>query len=296
MKIAIDEHRFEIYTMQKYTQGVMQMKVLPIIDPGFKNLIPPLSTEEREQLEQNIITARKCHDAIILWEGIIVDGHNRYEICKKHGIEFEVKEIELPSKEAAMVWILENQLARRNLTDAMRIEVALLKEDVLREKAKKNQSRGGGDRMSSLAIDQPLNDTNSFSEALRTKTTSPKDDNLNVREALAADANVSKGTLNSYLEVKQHASPELLAQVKSGKVKIGTARRMLTKEVLKQLNRADKMYKFIEDTLLASEKNENAFEREGPLTIDTLHASLINLSDQLRKLICKLKEAPNVPA
>jgi len=272
------------------------MKVLPTINPDFKDLIPPLSPEEREQLEQNIVAARKCHDAITLWEGTIIDGHNRYEICKKHGIEFQIKEIQLPSKEAAMIWILENQLARRNLTDAMRIEVALLKEEILRQKAKKNQSRGGGDRMNSPVADQPLNDTNSFSEALRTKTTSPTNDNLNVREALAADANVSKGTLNSYLEVKQHASPELLAQVKSGKVKINTARRMLAKEVLKQLSRADKMYNFIEKTLQASVENENAFEHEGPLCKDVLRFSLTNLSDQLRELICKLKEAPNVPA
>ena len=268
------------------------MKVLPTINPIFKDLIPPLSQEEREQLEQNIVAARKCHDAIILWEGTIVDGHNRYEICKKHGIEFEIKEIQLPSKEAAMVWILENQLARRNLTDAMRIEVALLKEEILRDRAKKNQSRGGGDRMSSPAVDQPLNDTNSFSEALLTKTTSPKNDNLNVRETLAADASVSEGTLQNYFEVKQHASPELLTQVKSGKVKISTAHRILTKEVLKQLNRADKMYSYIESTLQAS--NDNAFE--GPVCKDVLHFNLTSLSDQLRELIRKLKEAPNVPA
>ena len=45
------------------------MFALPRVDPEFKSLIPPLAADEREQLEQNILQARKCHDAIILWEG-----------------------------------------------------------------------------------------------------------------------------------------------------------------------------------------------------------------------------------
>ena len=65
------------------------MSILPNIDPEFKGLIPPLQADEREQLEQNILQACKCHDAIVLWDGKIIDGHNRYEICVKHGIEFE---------------------------------------------------------------------------------------------------------------------------------------------------------------------------------------------------------------
>ena len=101
------------------------MFALPQIDPELKSLIPPLSIEERIQLEQNILQARKCRDAIVLWQGIIIDGHNRYEICVKHGIEFEIIELPLPSREAAMVWILDNQLGRRNLHAAAKIELAL---------------------------------------------------------------------------------------------------------------------------------------------------------------------------
>ena len=96
------------------------------ISPGFKALIPPLTPEEYIQLEQNIL-AQGCRDPIVLWRGTIVDGHNRYEICTKHGIEYKTVKLRLPSRDAAKIWILENQLGRRNLTDAMRIELAARK-------------------------------------------------------------------------------------------------------------------------------------------------------------------------
>jgi len=94
------------------------------IDSDFKRIIPPLSPDEFKQLEDNILSTNHCRDPIITWGNIIVDGHNRYEICQKHGIAFEVAKIHFASKDAALLWIVENQLGRRNLNDAMRIEMA----------------------------------------------------------------------------------------------------------------------------------------------------------------------------
>ena len=54
------------------------------IEPDFKNLIPPLTEEERQQLEDSIVQSRHCRDALVVWGKTIVDGHNRYEICRKH--------------------------------------------------------------------------------------------------------------------------------------------------------------------------------------------------------------------
>ncbi len=64
-----------------------------IINPKFKELIPLLSSEEYEGLEKSIII-EGCRDALILWNKAIVDGHNRYEICTKHGIKFKIIEKE----------------------------------------------------------------------------------------------------------------------------------------------------------------------------------------------------------
>ena len=122
------------------------MFTFPRVDPEFKAIIPPLLAEEREQLESNLLTSRKCRDAIILWDGVIIDGHNRFELCMKHGIEFKIEEMPFSSREEARLWIIENQLGRRNLTDAARIELALTKAEMLKEQAKLNQSLAGQER------------------------------------------------------------------------------------------------------------------------------------------------------
>ena len=87
------------------------------IEPELKNLIPPLSTDERRQLETNLIK-EGCRDPLVVWarHDILLDGHNRLEICSQHGIDFQTVEIELPDWEAARNWIINNQLSRRNLT------------------------------------------------------------------------------------------------------------------------------------------------------------------------------------
>jgi len=103
-----------------------------IIDGCFKRLIPPLSEDELQQLEQNIL-AEGCRDAIIVWKGRIADGYNRYAICKKHNIPFQVKVLRLTSRGAVTLWIIDNQLGRRNLTDANRIELAIQRAEILRQ-------------------------------------------------------------------------------------------------------------------------------------------------------------------
>lgn len=85
------------------------------IDPEFQSLIPPLTDEERSQLERNLLSDG-CRDPIVVWEGIILDGHNRYEICTRQKIDFNTVPISLPSREAAEDWIDANQLGRRNLS------------------------------------------------------------------------------------------------------------------------------------------------------------------------------------
>ena len=84
------------------------------INPEFKALIPPLSTEERQQLENNIVTDG-CRDPLVVWDGVLLDGHNRFEICTKHKLPFCIETVELVSHEAAVNWIINNQLGRRNL-------------------------------------------------------------------------------------------------------------------------------------------------------------------------------------
>ena len=75
------------------------------IDPEFKALIRPLRREEYRQLELNL-SIDGCREPLVAWGDIIVDGHNRYEICNRLGIPYAVCQIEFDSREAAIAWIL----------------------------------------------------------------------------------------------------------------------------------------------------------------------------------------------
>ena len=87
-----------------------------IIDKEFKSLIPPLTKEEYNNLEESL-RAEGCRDPITLWNDIIVDGHNRYEICSRWDIPFRMVYKGFSSRHEAISWICLNQLARRNISE-----------------------------------------------------------------------------------------------------------------------------------------------------------------------------------
>ena len=87
-----------------------------IIDPEFRGLIRPLDVDEQQRLEASLLV-EGCRDALLVWRGILIDGHNRHEICLRLGIPFRMQEVFLAddTREGAMAWAIDNQLARRNL-------------------------------------------------------------------------------------------------------------------------------------------------------------------------------------
>ncbi len=88
------------------------------IDPEFAEKIPPLTPEEFEQLEANILAEGTVLNPLIVWDGVIVDGHNRYKIIQAHPeIGFTTHEKQFADRYEAIIWICRNQLGRRNLTD-----------------------------------------------------------------------------------------------------------------------------------------------------------------------------------
>ena len=88
------------------------------IDPEFAEKIPPLTPEEFEQLEANILAEGTVLSPLIVWNGVIVDGHNRYKIIRAHPeISFTTHEKKFADRYEAIIWICRNQLGRRNLTD-----------------------------------------------------------------------------------------------------------------------------------------------------------------------------------
>lgn len=91
------------------------------IDPEFEQYIPPLLPEELKQLEENIMKDGAILSPLVLGNGIIVDGHNRYRIAQKHPeISYTTVQREFPDRYAALAWICRNQLGRRNLNKKQR--------------------------------------------------------------------------------------------------------------------------------------------------------------------------------
>lgn len=94
-----------------------------LIDPEFKRLLPELSSVEFTQLEANLLS-EGCRDPIVIWNNTIVDGHHRYEICRKHRLNFQVTQMHFACREEAMRWICQNQLGRRNVsTELLRYQI-----------------------------------------------------------------------------------------------------------------------------------------------------------------------------
>lgn len=130
-----------------------------IIDPEFKALIPPLQAEELQKLEESILQ-EGCRDALVVWEtedgDVLIDGHNRFAICHKHTIVFKTIYKEFASRQEVKLWMIRNQLARRNLTPFNRTELALQMESTIAEMAKQNMS-DGGKGLSNLINPEPVN-------------------------------------------------------------------------------------------------------------------------------------------
>ena len=91
------------------------------IDPEFQSKIPPLTFHERNQLETNILEEGRILHPLIVWNGLIVDGHTRYAILRQHPeIQYTILEKDFANRHEAIIWICKNQLGRRNLTPEQR--------------------------------------------------------------------------------------------------------------------------------------------------------------------------------
>lgn len=109
-----------------------------IIKDEIKSLISPLSLEEKSQLEANIL-AEGCRDPLIVWnsprkETILLDGHNRYDLCVKHQLAFTTSSLDFKDIEEAKDWMINNQLGRRNLNPDQLSYLRGLKYERLKQK------------------------------------------------------------------------------------------------------------------------------------------------------------------
>ncbi len=180
-----------------------------VIDKEFENLLPVLTSDEFDKLEKSILK-NGLLDPIKIWQDpqtnqfVIIDGHNRYKILRKNNIELRcldnykiLHEDELSTREEVKQWMLEQQLGRRNLSEAEKYEIVQRFKIVIKQKAKENQS-SGGKGLSNLS-------------------------KVNTRKEMAKAVGVSEGTYQKMERVMQSDNEELKQKLRKKKISVDKA-------------------------------------------------------------------------
>jgi len=178
------------------------------IKEEFKKLIPALTPEEFKQLEQNCLD-EGIREKIIVWDGFIIDGHNRYEIATKWGLDYQTESKRFKDESEVREWMILNQFGRRNLSNYQRSVLALELESVFSERAKeKETARKTTFQKSEKSNIEPINTVKEISKV----------------------ANVSHDTIAKVKKIEAVATPEVKAQLSTGEISINQAYQEIKKE------------------------------------------------------------------
>jgi len=191
-----------------------------VVNDELKSYIDPLTPDEYAALERSLL-AEGCRDALVLWGDLLVDGHNRYGICQKHGLPFQTVQSQLfNSLEDVHLWMIDQHLGRRSLSDFQRGVLALRQREIVAERRARWASEmtpvtpepGRAVR----ADDAPWHDAPS---APPPGTAEP----LKSREALAKAARLSSSQVVLIEKIQKQAAPALVGAVKSGAISLNAA-------------------------------------------------------------------------
>jgi transcriptional regulator with XRE-family HTH domain len=172
------------------------------INDELRSFVDPLSPIEQAALERSLL-AEGCRDALVLWRDTLIDGHNRYELCQKHGIPFRtVHNNTFESIEDVMLWMIDNHLARRSVSDFQRGVLALKKKEIV----------------SARVAERPADEAADADAA-----PDPSSPPWNTREDVARAARVSSNTISQIERIQKAATPELREAVRTGTISINAA-------------------------------------------------------------------------
>ena len=205
------------------------MRMDIIVNEELKAYIDPLTPDEHDALERSLL-AEGCRDALVLWGNVLVDGHNRYGICRKHGIPFQtVQNTRFQSMQDVHLWMIEQHLGRRSVSDFQRGVLALRQREIvaarrarfLEATAQARPDDAGAAEVAaspSAAADLPWEGESSYPEPAPLKS----------REELARAARLSSSQVAMIEKIQQQAQPELVAALKSGEISISAAAAVAT--------------------------------------------------------------------
>ena len=179
----------------------------PVVLPEMAQLLPPLTGEQLAALEADLL-ANGCYSPIIVNEDMaIIDGHNRQELCEKHGIPYKMAVFSFGDMLEAKQWALDTQKGRRNLDKWELGKIALkLKPDV-EARARDNMAAGGGDQKSEDAKSGLTMLSNPISP-------------VNTRKELADTVGIGEVTMGKVMQIDEHAPTPIREALDNGELSI----------------------------------------------------------------------------
>ncbi len=188
-----------------------------VVNEDLKAYIDPLTADEYASLEQSIL-AEGCRDALVLWGEVLIDGHNRYGICQKHGLPFNtVQNTRFKSMDDVHLWMIDQHLGRRSVSDFQRGVLALRRRDILLERTRSTQAPAEAAAQDAGDDAAPPWDTSAAA------STMPP-----TREELARAAKLSNSQVAAIEKIQKQAAPEVIAAVRAGELSINAAAVMAT--------------------------------------------------------------------
>ena len=197
-----------------------------VVNAELKAYIDPLTPEEHEALERSIL-AEGCRDALVLWGDVLVDGHNRHAICQKHGLPFRtVQNPRFHSMEDVHLWMIDQHLGRRSVSNFQRGLLALRKSEIVAAQ----RSRALDSRPAEPAPGAP-----GESERATPAVAAPAPERMDSREAIAKAARLSSNQVVMIERIQKQAAPEVVAAVRSGTISINAAAAVATLPAAEQV-------------------------------------------------------------
>ena len=199
-----------------------------VVNEELKAYIDPLTPEEYESLERSLL-AEGCRDALVLWGDVLVDGHNRYEICQKHGLPFQtVQNPRFQSIEDVYLWMIDHHLGRRSVSTFQRGVLALRKREILAERRARQVAATAAPAAAAPAQAEPVDGVPPEVPQTQQPGSGAPAEQLNSREAIAKAARLSSSQVVMIEKIHKQAAPELVAAVKAGTISLNAAAAVAT--------------------------------------------------------------------
>ena len=197
-----------------------------VVNEELKAYIDPLTPDEYQALERSLL-AEGCRDALVLWGELLIDGHNRYQICCQHGLPFQtVQSNRFQSLEDVHLWMIDQHLGRRSVSEFQRGVLALRKREIVaarRARFLETSAQAGPPADPDAVADAPApwEGESEYPAAVASAPLPPEP--LKSREDLARAARLSSSQVSLIEKIHKQAAPEVVAAVKAGDLSLSAA-------------------------------------------------------------------------